>query len=380
MHVQRRLLLGFTFIFGLLVLVGCDMSESEVPGLEPGVWNELPGGEGTVCADGSEYSYFAHAGDTGKLVIDFQGGGACWDSLSCSSPYSNPNSNLGFGLYINQLSPGDVMTDNPQGIYDRANGENPVGDWNHVYVPYCTGDLHIGNATQSYTDPQTEEAYEIEHKGAVNAQAALDWTFETFSEPEAVFITGCSAGAYGSAYWTATIEAQYPDTPIYQLGDCGAGVASDAFTATIASSWNASATLPNTTFDADAVTNTYVDTLEGSDSLKMAQYNSLFDDVQTFFYAFGTGADLPPSAEVASEWSETMLTSMNTIEGSSDDFTAYISLADDDNNLNNGTQHCIIGAENFYDVETDGVNFRDWLDDYVNGRKIESVKVTQGEE
>ena len=373
MYVQRRLLLGFAFIFGLFVLAGCDTFEPGVPDLEPGIWNELSGGEGTVCADGSEYSYFAHAGDTEKLVIDFQGGGACWNAQSCSQPTSEETR----GLYLPKLLPGDITRATPQGIYDRDNEANPVGDWNHVYVPYCTGDLHIGNATQNYS-LEDGESLEIQHKGAVNAQAALDWTFETFAEPEAVFITGCSAGAYGAAYWTETIKAQYADTPVYQLGDCGAGVASDAFTETIAASWNASATFPDITFDANAVTNTYIDTLENSDDLKMAQYNSLFDGTQTFFYAFGMGQSVTP--ELANEWSNLMLTSMTTLEDSSETFAAYISLADDDNNLDNGTQHCIIGAENFYNLETNGVNFRDWLDDYVNGREVESVKVTQGEE
>ena len=374
MHVQRRLLLGFIFFFSIFVLAGCDTSEVAAPDLEPNVWNELAGGEGTVCADGSEYSYFAQVGSAEKLVIDFQGGGACWNAQSCSRPISEENEN---GLYLPKLLPSDVTQATPQGIYDRDNEANPVGDWNHVYIPYCTGDLHIGNATQTYS-LENGESLEIQHKGAVNAQAALDWTFETFSEPEAVFVTGCSAGAYGAAYWTATIEAQYPDTPIYQLGDCGAGVASDAFTQTIASSWNAAATFPDITFDADAVTSTYVNTLEDSDDLQMAQYNSLFDEIQVFFYAFGLG--MPVSPELATEWSNMMLNSMTTIKtAEEEDFVSYISLADDDDDLSDGTQHCIIGAENFYDLETNGVNFRDWLDDYVNGRSVESVRATLGE-
>jgi len=26
---------------------------------------------------------------------------------------------------------------------------NPVADWSYIYVPYCTGDVHGGNATGS---------------------------------------------------------------------------------------------------------------------------------------------------------------------------------------------------------------------------------------
>lgn len=371
MYMQRRLLLSFAFIFGLFVLAGCNTSEPDSPDLEPGIWNELSGGEGTVCADGSDYSYFAHVGDTEKLVIDFQGGGACWNAQSCSSPITEEST----GFYFPKVMPGDVTRATPQGIYDRDNDANPVGDWNHVYIPYCTGDLHIGNVAQDYS-LEDGEILEIEHKGSVNAQAALGWTFENFADPEAIFLTGCSAGAYGSAYWAATIEAQYPGTPIYQLGDCGAGVASDAFSTTIAESWNVAATFPDITFDANAVTNTYIDTLENSDTLKMAQYNTLFDGTQIFFYAFGLGQ--PISTEISTEWSSTMLDAMRAI-GADDNFAAYVSLADDNDDLSDGTQHCIIGQENFYDVEVDGRTFRDWLDDYVNGREVGTVIATVGE-
>ena len=47
----------------------------------------------------------------------------------------------------------------------------------HVYVPYCTGDLHWGNATVRY-----QEGVTIEHRGAVNAQAAVDWLQATLTQ------------------------------------------------------------------------------------------------------------------------------------------------------------------------------------------------------
>ena len=46
----------------------------------------------------------------------------------------------------------------------------PEHGYTHVYVPYCTGDLHWGNATVRYQGGVT-----IEHRGAVNAQTAVDW-------------------------------------------------------------------------------------------------------------------------------------------------------------------------------------------------------------
>ncbi|MBL1135963.1 MAG: hypothetical protein HND46_11645 [Chloroflexi bacterium] len=38
----------------------------------------------------------------------------------------------------------------PGGIFDLENPENPFADYNMVFVPYCTGDVHIGNREATY--------------------------------------------------------------------------------------------------------------------------------------------------------------------------------------------------------------------------------------
>ena len=67
------------------------------------------------------------------------------------------------------------------GIYDRDNEANPFKDWWHVVVPYCTGDVHWGNSSQLYGSGVNE--FVIEHKGAVNSQAVLDWVYANFRGP-----------------------------------------------------------------------------------------------------------------------------------------------------------------------------------------------------
>ena len=340
------------------------------PELEPGIWNEFEGGGETVCANGSDYRFFVHEGTLNKLVIDFQGGGACWNGESCASPYARPRPELGFGLYLDRLS---IDQDDARGIYDRTNAENPLKDWYHVFTPYCTGDLHIGNTTQTYTNPFTSDDYSIEHRGAVNAQAVLDWTFEQFSAPESIFVTGCSAGAYGAAYWTDAVRNNYPDADIYQLGDCGAGVISDDLSAQLALSWNVLETFSDITFDASTVSNVYLDTLEASHKLKMAQYNTAFDGTQIFFYAYGENK-LPISLETGKEWAEKLTKSLEYIENKGSNFYAFTSSYDENNDLTDGTQHCAIIHDDFYRVEQNGVKFRDWLGDYINGHEVSSVK------
>ena len=85
----------------LLGLIGCETSESTegaqpmaadaavpprmaLPMPEPGVWETIyPGGD-TICSRGDEYRFYLRGGDPRKLMIYFQGGGACWNELTCS--------------------------------------------------------------------------------------------------------------------------------------------------------------------------------------------------------------------------------------------------------------------------------------------------------
>ena len=66
--------------------------------------------------------------------------------------------------------------------------ENPFKDWHHVYIPYCTADIHWGDAERTYENEG--QAFTIRHKGGVNTRAVLSWVYENVPSPEKVFVTG----------------------------------------------------------------------------------------------------------------------------------------------------------------------------------------------
>jgi len=79
----------------VMVLLLSAATSAETPG-----WQKVAGGDGTVCSDGSAYSFYVHPGNyvqgyvqgRGRnLLIYFQGGGACW-----SGPRSENNPVPGF--------------------------------------------------------------------------------------------------------------------------------------------------------------------------------------------------------------------------------------------------------------------------------------------
>ena len=371
--------------FLLTLLVACGTPAPTLPSepgnpATPGLPTNLPAGEwkafspggDTICADGSPYTYFVRPGTVNKLVVDFEGGGACWNGGTCgnelpSGPTYQPS--------IASSSSPSYRETNPSGLYDHTNAQNPVKDWYHVFISYCTADVHLGDKVQTYQTPDGPK--KVYHNGQKNVAAVLGWIKDNFKAPEDIFVTGCSAGAYGAAIYTLQIADIYPNAHITELGDCGAGVIPDSF-ATEADGlkrWNIDAVLPEgvdltggvpTTFLADA----YVAIGQAYPKVKLAEYNSAADGTQIFFYGLQRGLDLrDPMAQQAASlaWRTGLGTSLTQIQtGLPGSFSSYTSLLDDNDNLQDGTAHCIIVRPDFYTLTTSGVSFVTWLDDLLN--------------
>ena len=373
---KRYVLFALLSVFALF-LAACseEVAQPRVPELTADIWNEFPGNTETECADGSDYRFFVRPGTVNKLVIDFQGGGACWDDGTCSLPIENPGAP---GVYNSRVF-GEPAE--PVGIYNKANEANPIGDWYHAYIPYCTADIHLGNSTQTYTDPDGTPRT-VQHKGQVNAQAVLDWVFAEFEAPETVFVTGCSAGAYGAIAYTPLVQERYPDADIYQMGDCGAGITPEVFFEGDdgISRWNTRGVLAELipglelgdTLSPAFVTDVYSSVGTQYPESVISQYNSAFDNIQILFYALQQGATLPLSQDALQQatqaWTAGLNASLAAIDSNADNFYSYTSLLDDDGVPENGTAHCIITRPEFYTYELDGVSFASWVDDLVNGR------------
>lgn len=327
-----------------------------VPDLSPG-WTLIEPGGDTTCSRGTPYRYAVRAGTTNRVLVDFMGGGACWDEFTCSIAGAIFNED------VEDLA--DFVETNPQlaGIYDESNPENPFADWWHVFIPYCTGDIHWGDTTTSYGDG----ALTIEHRGAVNTQAVLDWITDNFSAPEQFFVTGCSAGAYGSVGWTPRIIEAYPGTPIAQMGDSGVGIITENFFLDSFPSWNAIPLLPDwiPALDPDEIdifelnlSDLYVRLAEFYPQFVFSQYTTAFDDNQTFYFeAMGGGDQL--------DWSDRMYEMIAQATDGAPNFASYIAP---------GERHCILPFDAFYEVESDGVRLVDWVNQLIAGENPGHVR------
>jgi hypothetical protein len=196
-----------------------------------------------ICSRGTPWVHFVRRGTVNKLLVYYQGGGACWDYLTCEAVKSFKQT---AGASDN---PGNATT----GFADLSNPENPFRDWSLVFVPYCTGDIHWGDAAVSHEfvplpgnpDPNLPPVT-IQHRGFVNAQVAEKFAREHFVDPEEVFVTGSSAGSYGAILNGVHLkERVYPSSQFSILGDAGNGVVPQDFLENQISKWNIEANLPS---------------------------------------------------------------------------------------------------------------------------------------
>jgi hypothetical protein len=195
------------------------------------------------CMQGSEYRYFARRGSVNKLLMYYQGGGACWNNFTCG------------GTDIGAVCKTSAADDDPNsfssGFADLSNENNPFRDWNIVFVTYCTCDVHFGDATVEYVGlPDIT----VQHKGYHNSKVAEKWAREHFLNPEEVFVTGSSAGAYGAWFNGPLLHEVWPASQVHVLADAGNGVITTDFLQNEFSNWNFVANLPDIPGVEEAIT------------------------------------------------------------------------------------------------------------------------------
>jgi hypothetical protein len=187
---------------------------------------ELPG---TVCSNGSQYRFWYYDSPTSNnMAISFEGGGACWDYPSCSGQTgilgaANPN-----GIpadYITQMKAkyvSPIINGADPGVPGRAKHNIVTNGWDMVYVPYCTGDVHVGNRVVTYTDPTgANPPITFRHNGYNNTIAIANFLHGRFPSINKLLVTGFSAGGVASSATFYNVRRTLVPTKAYLLNDSG---------------------------------------------------------------------------------------------------------------------------------------------------------------
>ena len=167
----------------------------------------------TRCANGSPTGLGINTREgASDVVISLMGGGACWDAGSCFFVKSAWNIDFGYG---NAQFSGERFRSIP--LFDRA--VSPFADASFVYLPYCTGDLHLGTTTQTYVQGRPTS-----HVGAQNLDAFLKRLAPTFVNARRVFVIGTSAGGFGAQMNAWRFKGAFPTAEVHVLADSAAMV------------------------------------------------------------------------------------------------------------------------------------------------------------
>jgi hypothetical protein len=162
---------------------------------DAGVWTWQPL-EGTKCGNGSIGGLALNPGeaDSTDLLVYLSGGGACWEGGNCYVHVSSIN--LGI-TYTQQNLDLEALLLTATGVMDRRH-ESPFQKANWAYLPYCTGDAHLGRALRNYDTAQPNGR--LAHHGAINAAISIAHLKATFPKTKRVWVVGTSAGGYGAQF------------------------------------------------------------------------------------------------------------------------------------------------------------------------------------
>jgi hypothetical protein len=403
--VRMRLVLAFA----LIALGGCHaaLAASE------DVWREIPvpgelsieaGGSqrvihpgcsgGPVCAtDPStgeqrchagrrDFSFFARLGDPGRLLVFFDGGGACWDANNC---IVDPT----YDREVNETAEALGRAD---GIFDLKNRRNPFADWTMVFIPYCTGDAHWGSRDTSYVDEQGILASTpggsvvIHHRGFDNFLAVRKVISEFYAArgagPRQLLVTGSSAGGYGALLGFPWLRDVLPQADATLFMDSAVGVIEPGFFARAFAPtdggegvWGVAANLPSWIPGADGLlsqppSDFTVATLalianEYPDS-RIGGYTSSWDVVQTQFARVMRNIDNPDT------WSQLTRDDFCSWHLASQDILGRAAaLPNYRYYVAAGLWHTVLSStgipNHFYREHSAGIPLVDWVTAMVNG-------------
>jgi hypothetical protein len=327
-------------------------------------WNTMkPGGE-TSCAHGDEYQFFVFPGDPKKLKIYFNGGGGCWNAQLCS-PDHEPT------LYVQKIE----HDQNPAwlarqfgaapGVLDHTHPDNPFGDYTMVHVPYCTGDLHLGNRDAEYTlhhDEGSVETFTIRHRGQTNAIAVLDWVYQNLNVPETVFISGGSAGGMAVAYYLSVLADHYSGAKVVALADDIGSYRAEEMNSLDHRKWGIPDVLPDKDrwgllwdqgFDmADLI----IRGGTGLDNGRIYMFDHAYDYSQLGYIQLVSGQP----ANVL----ELITTNREIIRDKLPELRSYTA---------GGMKHTILFDPLFYKVQTDGARLTDWVASIAAGDEVHDI-------
>lgn len=324
---------------------------------DPNVWTYVPF-EGSSCMNQTSFGIGVNLNpDSDNVVVYFQGGNLCFDFLSCIV-VANPD-----GFSAATLNPSVNALNN--GIFARDDAANPVADWNFVFVPYCSGDLHAGNIRDSYRGN--------DYLGYSNTTQFLGRIVPTFESSNKVLITGSSAGGFGAmANFGQAVDAwgsRGSAAKLYLLDDAGPPMTTTYMPACFQNNVRTTFGINSiplfddcpecTDTEGGGLVNVLPFWAERYPDLRMAMLSSTGDSVIRNFYSYGNSPMCNrPTNQPAEDYEAGLIEARDEILSGNDNFKYF---------LKRGEFHTFLGARFDSDRATvSGTTLSDFLSEFLN--------------
>jgi len=217
--------------------------------------------EDCKCISGGEFfvALKENASPTTNLMITLQGGGACWPGKV-------------------QCKPNAIDADVLDANFTSQLDERLAEDWNQAVIPYCDGSVYMGDTELDY-DGDGETDYF--HNGLKNSIAGLKLVQKNFPKASKIFLTGCSAGGYGTIIQLRLIRFLYPEATIYVLNESGPGLMKPEtdFWNLIDSSWNLKQLVPGNCAQCEGQLIYWYEDMLNDPRIKIGLFSSYMDHV-----------------------------------------------------------------------------------------------------
>lgn len=336
----------------LLVAVGAFVFASpaaavKIPSPDSHGWIELAP-KNTTCWDGSPWHFWYHPGDRNKLAIWFQGGGSCWNAETCDAA-QRPT-------FDTKLGPDDYPGSG-NGVFDQKHKNNPLRDFGLVFLPYCTGDMHIGRRTVEYAR-RDGSRFPFVHAGQKNTRAALDALEALHVAPQTLLVGGESAGAIGAGFWASEIGDRWPNAQLIVLGDAGGGYRSRAANLVL-KQWGVLDDLPDVPAYRDPqriyFETFYIAAAQRHPTARLGEANYANDAVQRHF--------MEMLGSPVAKLTKPLQCNLNEVRIEAPGFHSFIYP---------GTRHVMLRTNAVYTTRCENQSLIGWIEDLIAGRPVET--------
>jgi hypothetical protein len=320
-------------------------------------WTKVVPGGDCACADGSEFAFWERRADPAKVVFFLDGGGACADAKSCAFTGLGTGGEANYDWSTYGEDPAEE-----DGIFDFARADNPFRGYSFIYVPLCTGDMHLGDVTRKYSPELT-----VEHNGFVNGTAALDYLAENYPAAAQVVVVGKAGGSIAAPLYGGLASDRLPDAQVTVLGGVSGHIPDDPDrNAEFAERWGTYANMP------DWEVNEGLTARDWGAPRFWIQAGLHDPEIVLARFDFAYDREAAGDAQVTGVGPSDQLAVIDANEAAIEKagvvLHSYTAPGDD---------HRIFEGESFYEVEVNGERLTDWVARLIAGKPADDVHCTK---